>query len=107
MKQFSDYNELSQNIQSNGHVLLYFSAPWCAPCNVMGPVMDDIGKDFGNILTTIKVDVEKVPELAGEYGVQAVPTVLLLNKGDVVDKAVGAQPKAHLSRWLSDHLLVY
>ena len=69
--------------------LLYFSAGWCGPCRQLGPIMEEVAQQA----TVQKVDVDAQPELAQQYGIRNIPTVILVNDGVEVARKVGANPK--------------
>ena len=84
--------------------LVDFWAPWCGPCKMMLPVLDNIAERFASRITTTKANVDEQQDLAGQFGVRGIPTLVLLHKGRPVDQLVGAQPEAGVSRWLNQHL---
>jgi len=69
--------------------LLYFSAGWCGPCRQLGPIMEQVGQE----VPVQKVDVDAQPELAQQYGIRNIPTVILVNDGVDITRKVGANPK--------------
>lgn len=107
MKEVSSYAEYQVSVQENEWVLLYFSASWCGPCSVFSPIVAQASGTYKQLITTIKVDVEQVPEAAREHDIRSIPTLLLLHKGKVVDLHVGALSSAQLSYWLTQNIFVY
>lgn len=75
-------------------VLVDFWATWCGPCRMVGPIIEDISKDYEGKAIVGKVDVDSNQEFAAKYGVRNIPTVLLFKNGEVIDKQVGVAPKA-------------
>lgn len=91
-----DRNNFSQEVmESDRPVLLDFWAPWCGPCRMVGPVVDEIARERADIKVG-KVNVDEQPELAGHFGVMAIPTLVVMKDGKVADRAAGARPKAQI-----------
>lgn len=80
-------------IESKAPVLVDFWAPWCAPCRMVGPILDEIATDYAGRAKVVKVNVEEERELAGMLGIRSIPTIALYNGGEVADVLVGARPK--------------
>ena len=73
-----------------------FWAIWCGPCRMMAPIIEELANEYDGKVVVGKCDVEECEELAAEFGIRNIPTILFFKDGDVVDKIVGAQPKAKL-----------
>ena len=86
-----------------GLVLADFWAPWCGPCKMIAPVLEELDQDMGDKVKIVKVDVDENQETAGKFGVMSIPTLLVIKNGEVVDKAVGFQPKEALAELLNKH----
>ena len=76
-----------------------FSAPWCAACKIVAPILEGVAKDFDN-MTFGKVDVSKNPGLASRYGVMSLPNILIFSKGKVADQIIGATSKSDIQNRL-------
>jgi thioredoxin 1 len=74
-------------------VVLDFWAEWCGPCRMVGPIIDELSKEFDGKVLIGKVDVDENNNIVAEYGIRNIPTVLMFNKGQIVDKQVGAASK--------------
>lgn len=85
-------------------VIVDFWAPWCGPCQQLGPVFEELSKDYEGKLKFVKVNVDENQEIAGEVGVQGIPTLLVLSKGEEIDRLVGAMPKEMLKQKIDDAL---
>lgn len=85
-----DFDEV---LKSNAKVLVDFWAPWCGPCRMLGPVIEEVANEVTDVVIA-KVNVDEEGELAARFGVQSIPTILVFNNGKLVKQTVGYQPKA-------------
>lgn len=93
-----------QSDVSSGTVLVDFWAPWCGPCKMIAPILEEIDKELGNEIKIAKLNVDENPEATGKFGVMSIPTLLLFKDGQVVEKIVGFQPKEQLQNNIKRHL---
>jgi len=95
--ELTDANFEETVLKSNQPALVDFWAEWCGPCRMVGPVVEEISKDYNGKAIVGKVNVDNNPEIAAKYGIRNIPTILFIKNGEVVDKQVGAVPKASLA----------
>ncbi|KAB7668046.1 thioredoxin [Bacillus sp. B1-b2] len=93
-----------QTETGSGVVLVDFWAPWCGPCKMIAPVLEELDGEIGDKVKIVKVDVDENQQSASQFGVMSIPTLLVLKEGEVVDKVVGFQPKEALSELLAKHV---
>ncbi|MEE6206709.1 MAG: thioredoxin [Alphaproteobacteria bacterium] len=89
----------SSVLNSKGLVLVDFWAEWCGPCRQLGPILETIDSDMSDV-TIYKMNVDDSPEVAGQYGLRSIPTMLLFKDGKQVDTKVGLQSESTLKSWL-------
>jgi thioredoxin 1 len=85
-------------------ILIDFWAEWCGPCKTVAPIVDELGKDWSDHLSVASVDIDANPEIAMRFSVMSVPTLMLIDQGDVVYRTIGARPKQRLVADLEPHL---
>ena len=93
-----------QAIAGSVPVLVDFWAPWCGPCRMIAPVIEDVAAEFDGRAVVGKIDVDEEPGLAQRFGVMSIPTLIVLKDGKVVEQAVGARGKADVAAMLNRHL---
>ncbi len=92
----NDGNFQTEVLDSDMPTLVDFWAPWCAPCNILGPVIEELAEEYKGKLKVAKMNVDESPATPGQYGIRGIPTVILFKGGQVADQVVGVVPKAHL-----------
>lgn len=94
----------SEVIASNLPVLVDFWAEWCGPCKAIAPVLEQLNGELAGKLKIVKVNVDEAPDLAQQFQIRSIPTLLVFKGGRVVDQKMGAMSKAQFSSWLQPHL---
>ncbi len=87
-------------LKNSGPVVVDFYAPWCGPCKIVAPVLEQLAGKLSGPLKFAKLNVDDAPELAGRYGVRGVPTLMLFGAGRVIDQAVGVDALKNLQTWI-------
>jgi len=96
-------NSFRDVIQSDKPVLVDFTATWCGPCKMMAPILHEVKSAMGDKITIIKIDVDKNPEVSGQFQVQSVPTLILFRKGEVKWRQSGVMPAKQLQEILGKY----
>ena len=91
-------------LKSDVPVLVDFWAPWCGPCRMVAPIVDEIAKDFEGKLKVVKLNTDENPNIASQYGIRSIPTLMIFKCGEKVDTVVGAVPKTTLSSTISKYI---
>lgn len=103
--EFNESNFEELVLKSDKPVLVDFWAEWCGPCKMVGPVVDEIYNEYEDKAVIGKVNVDQNPSISEKYGIRSIPTILFIKNGEVVDKSVGAVPKASLTDKLDAQLV--
>ncbi|MFW5656177.1 MAG: thioredoxin [Bacteroidota bacterium] len=96
--EITDANFEEVILKAGKPALVDFWAEWCGPCRMVGPIVSDIAEEYKDKVVVGKLDVDSNPGVAGKYGIRNIPTILFFKDGEVVDKQVGAVPKASLTK---------
>ena len=102
--EFTDQNFETEALQADKPVLVDFWAPWCNPCRMVGPIIEELAGSYAEKVKVGKLNTDENPAVASRYGIMSIPTVLLFEKGQIVDRIVGAVPKKEFERMLSAHV---
>jgi len=95
-KELNDKNFESEVLKSDKVALVDFWAPWCGPCQMMGPIVEETSKEIGDTAIVGKCNVDENPNTAQKYGVMSIPTLILFKNGEIVKQMVGVQSKETL-----------
>lgn len=98
VNQFTSDNFESEVLKSDVPVFVDFFANWCGPCKMMSPVIEKLSDEFDGKIKVGKVNVDDYPELAEKYNVMSIPNMVFIKNGEVVDRVIGAIPKAAMKQ---------
>lgn len=102
--EFTDANFQSKVLSSSKLSVVDFWAPWCGPCRAMGPVIEDLAKEYNGKVNIGKLNVDDNPNISVKYSIRSIPTLLFIKDGKVVDKLVGVYSKSKLEKKIKEHM---
>ena len=102
--QVTDATFKQEVLDSDVPVLVDFWAPWCGPCRMVAPIVDEISVQYEGQVKVVKVNTDENPTVASQYGIRSIPTLMIFKGGQRVDMVVGAVPKTTLSTTLEKYL---
>jgi thioredoxin 1 len=102
--QVTDASFKDEVLDSGVPVLVDFWAPWCGPCRMVAPVVDEIAEQYDGKVKVVKLNTDENPNIASQYGIRSIPTLMIFKGGQRVDMVVGAVPKTTLANTLEKYL---
>jgi thioredoxin 1 len=96
VKEVTDQDFEAEVLQAGEPVLVDFWAPWCGPCRMIAPLVEELATENGASLKVTKVNIDDSPQTATNYGISSIPTLMIFKNGEVADRFVGVQPKKRL-----------
>ncbi len=106
VKVFTDAGFAQDVEQASGVVVVDFWAPWCGPCRMVAPVIEQLATEYAGRVTFAKVNVDESPEVSARYGIRSIPTIGIFKDGEPVDGVIGAVPKQYLAAAIDKQLPV-
>ena len=104
MKDVTDQDFESQVVGAETPVLVDFWAEWCVPCHMVSPVVEEIGRDKGDALSVVKLNIDENPEVTRKYGVMSIPTLIMFVSGEEKARVVGARGKDAILKEIDPHI---
>lgn len=102
--QITDSTFKQEVLHSDLPVLVDFWAPWCGPCRLVSPTVEEVAEQYDGKVKVVKLDTDENPQVAIEYGIRSIPTLMIFKEGQKVDMVVGAVPKVTLTTALEKHI---
>jgi thioredoxin 1 len=102
--EFTDANFQTEVVQSSVPVLVDFWAPWCGPCKMLAPTIDELANEYAGRIKVGKVNTDSARQVSIKHQIQSIPTLMLFKDGQVVARTMGAQPKQMIASMLDKHI---
>lgn len=102
--EFTDVNFQDTALDTEGVTVVDFWAEWCGPCRMIGPIIEELSKEYNGKVLVGKLDVDQNPEVSMKYQIRSIPTILILKNGEVVHKHIGVTTKQALVSKIEEHL---
>lgn len=99
-----DDSNFAQTINKYPLLLVDFWAPWCGPCRMMSPIIDQVGKEYIGKLVVGKVNVDENPNISAQFGISSIPTLILFERGQAVNNIIGSVSKSRIDEMVKMHL---
>ncbi|MCS7285488.1 MAG: thioredoxin [Hydrogenobacter thermophilus] len=100
----NESNWHAEVINSDKPVVVDFWAPWCGPCRIIAPIIEELAMELGDKVKFGKLNTDENPNIAMQYGIRAIPTIMLFSKGEIADTRIGVQPKEALKQMILSHI---
>lgn len=104
IKEINDTNFSEEVLKSSKSVVVDFWAPWCGPCKMLGPVLEEVQKELGEKVEFLKINVDDNPVTSGTYRVSSIPTVIIFKNGEVANTLVGFRPKQEIVSLIQNNI---
>jgi thioredoxin 1 len=104
MADITDATFQQQVLQNKTPVLVDFWAPWCGPCKIISPIVEELGEEYKGKVEVVKMNVDDNPEVSNQYGIMSIPTLMMFKGGQPVKSVIGAQPKDNIKKMLDETL---
>jgi thioredoxin 1 len=104
MAKVATNTNFTELINDSKLVIVDFWATWCGPCRMISPILDELEEEMADQITVVKVNVDDADEIAAQYRIMSIPTLLFIKNGQIVDKTVGAMPKPALAERIKANL---
>ena len=104
MKNISKNQWAHEVINSTKPVFVDFWATWCGPCNIIAPIVEEVSKEYEDKVNFLKIDVDQNRELVSKYNIVSIPTLVIFNKGEMIDQQIGMASKESIKAYINKHI---